>query len=384
MDEETAAKTLTGELVNHQGRLVICDEGHKKKLIEEAKYVYVAGDTVETLFKEYDEYRSKPWRNLTKKGYSKNLVDALETSIPSNANYLFYSMLKVFNGSQIHTTPYSIIGDKEIGSIKHLFYKNSDTKIREAISNLGIEDYFRLYNLYFNSNPNFLDLLVSKKEALGFLNSLQYRSDDYALLSVFSPEEINSLNSRLKALNIDTAFDRAWTTRQKVKDIIDRIEETGCPGDYPNFFKFVFELPYEDQNIEANKIIIQGFSQSLDINLILLREYKGQHFRDYFELLNKEQQIGIFDIVKNTIPQNADYNAFLWEKGFKGVSLDYLKLYREDHTGFIEYFSSRSKEGKKAILEGILECDYMNHKAIEWLDMNEPELIKEAGLSTKK
>lgn len=397
MDKYEATKLLTEKLVEHLGRLTVCDENYQKKLLGETQHAYVVGNYVEAILnRDYNMI----WytKNYGQKGTKGNtLEDVIQESIPKEANYLFASVGKKLNDCRVlvTVTPYSIIGGREIEAIQSLFYKAYNAQIREAIHTLDIKDFFELYNIYSDTTPEeFLKLFFSsfekfKKELLDFLGSLKYDSDDDAMLNQFGDKfGIQELNSQLEKFQVDFIFplERNYIHKTLIDGLASLLQRHNPPTDWEgeSVLKFVFALPYEDQNLEINKLFLQKFSPLLDVNNILLKEYQqGKYFKEYFELLDLDKKKEITRLVKHSEIENKDCNAFLWSQGFKDVGMDYLKLYREDHDVFIEYFNSRSKEGKKAILEEILEYDHMNHKVIEWLDTNEPELIKEAGLSKK-
>ena len=88
----------------------------------------------------------------------------------------------------------------------------------------------------------------------------------------------------------------------------------------------------------------------------------------------------IVDALKH-VPHNPAYDSFLWGKGFKDVDMDYLGLYKKDAEAFIEYFTGKSPEEKKILLEDVFDSDTVNEEVIAWLDENEPELIREVGLN---
>lgn len=60
----------------------------------------------------------------------------------------------------------------------------------------------------------------------------------------------------------------------------------------------------------------------------------------------------------------------------------YVSLYKNDAEKFIRFFRKRqSNKDKKKILEGILECDFVNEEIIKYLDSCWPDLIREVGFS---
>lgn len=60
----------------------------------------------------------------------------------------------------------------------------------------------------------------------------------------------------------------------------------------------------------------------------------------------------------------------------------YVSLYNEDSNKFIRFFKKRKDyKDKKKILEGLLECDFVNEEVIKYLDESWPNLVREVGLS---
>ena len=149
----------------------------------------------------------------------------------------------------------------------------------------------------------------------------------------------------------------------------------------PELTEFVFSLPEEDQNINLNLKILETITNIDTITEILYNKYlDGKNFREYFKIVNKEAQNQAFNALRQIQERNSSYDYFLWDKGFKAVNLDYMNLYKKDSQEFIEYFKSRKPDDKKAILKGIMNCDYTNETATKWLHENEIELLREVSM----
>ena len=147
------------------------------------------------------------------------------------------------------------------------------------------------------------------------------------------------------------------------------------------FYDFAFNLPYEDQNIEANQFILRANSAEMDYIPILTKEYaKGKHFMEYFECLDTEQQKKIIIELKAIPNNNLKYNEFLWEKGFKEVTLNHKELYYSNNEEFIDYFKSKELKTKKAIFKDIMNYDYTNKHVAAWLEKNEHDLMLEVSM----
>jgi len=60
----------------------------------------------------------------------------------------------------------------------------------------------------------------------------------------------------------------------------------------------------------------------------------------------------------------------------------YVNLYKTDSEKFIRFFQKRRNHNdKKKILEGILECDFVNEKVVKYLDEHWSNLVREVGLN---
>ncbi|MDP2908803.1 MAG: hypothetical protein Q8N77_03270 [Nanoarchaeota archaeon] len=399
MDKYQATRILTEKLAEHFGRLVISDEQYKEKLVEGSQHVYVVGNPIDLCLDRDFPVFYYTRKNAKGKEQSTNLEEVIKDSIPSGTNYLFLWMKKLSDCRFFaQVTPYSIIGSKEADAVKKLFYKNDDVGIREAVGTLGIKDFYRLYKAYLNNSKKFYAMLFNgdfenlKKEVVAFSQSLSYDSSEETRLSQFEEKfGIKKLNSDLSMFGVEFTLPSAqqvsWLKKHRVEKLVDMLNKHIPPLDEKNtlnieFLRFVFEMPYEDQNVEVNKFLLKNFSHFLDIDLVMLREYQtGRHFNEYFELLDKDRQEGIVSMVKRSGIKNESYNVFLWSQGFKDIDLDYLKFYKEDATGFIAYFSSRSPEEKKFMIRDVMGCDFVNEEVVKWLNDNETDLVREVGFN---
>lgn len=399
MDKYQATKTLTEKLAGPFGKLVVSDDNSKKSLLAKAEHSYLVGNSLD-IFVE---------RNFPKLTYIKRIDDGSRVEsqkieevvnkiVPPEANYVFLSDKIRLDDCKclVSLTPYALIGNKEVETIKRLFYKDYNANIREAISSLGIKDFFELYNAYFHNNEKFHNVFCNnfenfKTEVLEFLQSRTYDSSNETRLEAFETKfKIDKLNSSLKGFGVNfylpTIKQAAWVKKYEIESLADLLKNHTPPLDKNplnlDFLKFVFEIPYEDQNLEMNKYMLKNFGMFLDLDVVMLKEYSnGKYFKEYFELLNEAKQKDTIHIIKNIKVQNQDCNHFLWMKGSKEIKLDYLKLYKEDAQGFIDYFSNRHEEEQKVILRDIMDCDFINDKVTEWLNQNESELIREVGLN---
>jgi len=399
MEKYKATKTLTERLVKHYGRLIISDEAYKRKLLKETKHAYILSDSLD-VFLDRDFPSIQYVRRIGDSDpvRSKKLEEFIDKMVPAAANYVFLSDKTSLTEYKIlmSITPYAIIGDKESESIRKTFYKTYDADVREAITSLGIKDFFELYHAYLHNNEKFNQLFCNnfekfKEEFLEFLQSRTYDNSNETRLDPFDSKfKIEKLNTRLSEFGIKyiipTIKQASWIKKHEIDLLIDLVK-THTPQIDKNplnieFLRFLFEIPYEDRNLEMNKYMFKNFGKFLDQELILLKEYSnGKYFKEYFELLDAGAQEDIARLVKNVEVQNQDYNHFLWMMGSKDIRLDYLKLYKEEAEGFINYFKERALEEKKVMLKDIMNCDFVNEKVADWLNQNESDLLREVGFN---
>ena len=395
MDKYKATTTLTERLAGHFGKLIISDSSSKEKILADSKYSYPVGNYIDMYLE----------RDLPRVCYRIGLIDGrdirsqkiegvIDKIVSPEANYVFLSD-KVSLGDYkclVSLTPYAIIGPKETEAVKNKFYKDYDINVREAIRTLGIQDFFEMYRHYFDNGSKLKKLLFSfREELLNFLDSREYDVDDETRIDAFERTfGIENLNSNFRKLGVNFFIDprgRNFIKKSAVVTLSKMLKECECQL-FPreqykiDFLKFVFELPYEDQNIEMNKVLFKSFKKDLNTDFILLEEFKqGKYFKEYFELLDKDGQEEIVSLIKESNLKNPEYNAFLWSKGYKNVDLDYLSLYNKCSQGFVEYFQSRSTEEKKMILNDLMDCEFTNNEVVNWLNENEQDLIREVGFN---
>lgn len=416
MDEEKAAKTLTAVLAKNFGIQVVQDQLYKDKIVKNA---FCVVQFSEPFIMGYDQFYMKEpdsegnkYRfgfantDRTRKQYT-NIHHSLQEAVDDEekckgANYFFVGELvqEKDRGAHLFVTPYSIIGKKETQNLRNLFYKNVPVDIVSAMDTLGITDYVDLYRLYHSNSMNngkFLEGYYIYLKLENMLKKLDFeRYDNYIqqsrieMLTRMSIEELNKkLDKNVHPLTLYEPSSRG-EERYAIKQGIERTKnetKTYAPfGKWlyllPDFLNFVFTLPLEDQNVETNKNILKLLAGNVDYIGILSREYfDGKHFQEYFDCLDAEKQEKLVDSLKTLQERNPINDSFLWSKGFKDVGMDYLRLYREDAETFIDYFRSRNPEEKKVIMKDIMECEHVNEKAINWLNENEPDLIREVSFN---
>lgn len=146
-----------------------------------------------------------------------------------------------------------------------------------------------------------------------------------------------------------------------------------------SFFGFIFALPYEEQNIEANKLILHNHYNHIPYRDILAKEYsQGNYFRDYFDSLNYDCKIGVL-LKINSLERNIEHDLFLLKKGYVVEGLDLVAVYKEDGEAFINHFKKLEPDVQRFIIEQIYDEPFENQEVIDWLNENYALLLKEVG-----
>jgi len=415
MDEEKAVKTLTAVLVERLGSQVSQDYMYKEKLVKEAKYVYQFS---EPFIMGYDQFYMKEQdsdgnkyrfgfanTDRTKKqcthvyGSLQEAVDKEEKC--KGANYFFAGELikEKDRAVQFFVTPYSILGKKEMQNLRNLFYKNVPPDIMSAMHTLGITDYTELYKLYSANSiqGEFLEGYHAYLKLENMMTKLDFERHDSNIMRSrietllgMSVEDFNKkLDKNVRPITLYDPYVKGGD-RFATKSSLDYTKNEAktyplfCKwtNKLPDFFNFVFTLPLEDQNVETNKNILKLLAGNIDYVGILAKEYSnGKNFQEYFECLDAENQGKLVDSLKTLSERKPINDSFLWSRGFKDLSLDYLTLYQNKPEDFIDYFKTRTIEEKKVIIKDVMDTDFVNEKVIDWLNQNEPDLIREVGLN---
>lgn len=404
MNEEKAAKTLTKELGDKVGRIFVVESHYKSLLLKNALTAYQIDNPI--MINHDGSYFSGS--NFNRETDIKNVIPYVMSKL--EANYFFMESIPVATGSNYNTysrfavTPYSIIGNKEKLALREIFYKNVPPEITNSMDTLDIKHFVGLYKSYQNKELCCLDTHVNKiledvnalKEFIDKTFDFEYDKDDEVNLSVFEKfGGISSLNDRLARIGVTERIIRhkehtSYVARSVLSKVIKEAHNVigRLKGQYygavsNEFIHFVFfSLQREDQSIDFNKEILKN---SLNLDFVvnaLSKEYaENGNFCEYFDVLDKEAQERVVNTVKNFSNKNTICDSFLWSKGFKDLSLNHLELYKNDSKGFIEYFTRKTLEEKKAILKDVMDCEFTNEGAIDWLNENEQDLIREVGFN---
>ncbi|MDP2909442.1 MAG: hypothetical protein Q8N77_06580 [Nanoarchaeota archaeon] len=388
MEQEKAVRLLTKKLVEASGRAVVFDKSHKDRLIGNANLAYVAG---ESKIVDYEKYGKKYFSQgeYEKKEYSgKSIEDVLKGIVSDEANYLFAS--KPISWGEHHlginVVPYAILGSEERVAIRERFYKCSDVAVREAIGSLKIENFLEIYNIY--STKQFLalykaiDRILQNPEFLSHFvqNPIEHR---HIRVKGFTKEnhDFDLLNSLLKRLDIKCG---AFSDGMDVCTEYTSMLMKGL-SNHSDFFRFVFSLPPEEQDVETNKLLLKMHPSLLDVDTTLLKEYsQGKFFKEYFEVLDGYQKENVLNLLKDCPSRNPEYDSFLFSLGFKDVMnlSDYRLWYETDSKRFIDSFQKEGREKKFAILKDLFVSEAMNQEVCNWLNKNEQDLLREVGFNS--
>ncbi|MBL7100571.1 MAG: hypothetical protein ISS23_01310 [Nanoarchaeota archaeon] len=397
MDKEKATRILTKELGDKIGRSVVFEDSYKDNLVKSASVIYQTGNPI------FAGYHNGQFHTNTG---SKNEIAELLLPFGDSfveANYYFLKDIHIigrepyFPRSRFAVTPYALIGEKEKDDLKKLFYKDVHPATLSAMDVLGIENYVELYGVYRNSDRDFFAILECCR-FIDFILQVKYDTDNEISkreLNEALGKDINSLNAIFRKINISSYLSLSldhpgYIHKKSLLEIVDQLKKKEkyifMNPDYlekdflKGFFGFVFSLPYENQNVEANKGILSVSDDSDLVINVLYKEYsEGEFFEDYFDVLDEDLQKNVVDALKCNDLSNPVYNSFLWKKGFRNLDLDFLDLYKRDASGFIDYFSGKDDEGKKIILGDIMGYDPVNEEVVDWLDENESKLMKEVS-----
>ena len=409
MDKEEAIMVLAKELSSRTKRKPVFEEWLKENLIRNCSAFCQVGEPV--------------FVDLPAEIYSDEDVAVIvaDKVLPQNpcfkhANYFFLTSRHTMGDTRYscsQESPYvvtslALLGNKDEQELKKLFYKDVPDEVSRAMARMDIKNYITLYKSYVNQPPGYSSdsFLEFIKIFLDFASMKKYDSQNERTIRDFDNiGGIDLLNTQLQEIgiknHISTTEYREESTikshpkyvhKKNMDDIVNEIEMefgsgNGIESGYPllsSFYNFVFALPYEEQNIEANKHILNSCQNipGLDYLKIMTDEYsKDKYFQEYFDSLGGEQQQKVVRCLQAAEQErNIAHDSFLWSKGFNEISLDYMQLYKKDASEFIEYFSSKQPKEKKIILKDIMGCDYTNKEVAEWLDENELDLLREVSM----
>ncbi|MBM3199603.1 hypothetical protein FJZ53_01610 [Candidatus Woesearchaeota archaeon] len=387
MDKRKATITLT-EKLNGLGCIsLVTDPAVKSYLLNNAKSVVLdLKKTGRVITHCLDAY----YFDLHK--FTSDTIDTINRdSLPygirdyTNANYFFIEKNPDSSGSRIFATPAAIIGEAEERVLRENFYKNVPETILQALEELQILNFIDAYSIYSSLKPDEAQALklgiyrpFKKKDKIEIGDVIQgSKSGRYYLVDKIRSgggiEGYRFQDATLKTPATGKEDDSLYGEcgSDCIIPVKKRLSDTA-------FFSFVFDLPYEDQNLEANKSLFKELSDS-DSCKILQKEYsQGKHFKEYFSGLSEERQKRIVETIKPLPSQNSFLNSWLFNQGFD-VKMDYLELYKVNTGGFINYFKRSDKALQELIISDLFNYEHVNQEVIGFLERECSQLLREVS-----
>jgi len=384
MDKKTVTLTLTEKLRKIEDVKIVSNPAYQEKLIKDSIACYQTGESERVPYNFYSPLK----KNLKK---TKQKLDSF-------ANYLFLDIVlpDTSEYSSVICSPFAIIGEEEVNTIKQNFYKDVNPDVIYAMDILDIKNFIKIYNHYINFSD---DLFKDFKRAKGFFDTvfnISYDGDGEISPDSFESrfgESFSSFNDLFNKYGVEYLINtkdyrnsnpnHSYIHKNNLFKVAKQVKNNIVNDDnhIVEFFKFVFSLPYEEQNIESNKNFLSNYAgENLIVNKLFKEYSKGKYFCDYFDVLSENMQSIIVKSLKD-VSRNPVLDSFLWKKGFEDVYLDHLNLYKSDADGFIKYFTSREFDEKKVILSDIMDYESINKEVVDWLNQNEQELVREVGLN---
>lgn len=214
-------------------------------------------------------------------------------------------------------------------------------------------------------------LIISKKE------------EEFLLKNFYKdvPEEVSKAAGELRMVLYDKIY--TYYMQGKMERFGDILHSDVRSWDnYSPFLSFVFDLPYEDQNIESNKKILRAFSYN-PVGIVVKEYSEGKHFKEYFENISPFEGKKVVEALKD-LERKPDHDVYLLKKGFVLGEDSAVNLYRQDAQAFINYFRKLGNESRKIIIEKIYEDSFVNQEVVDWLEKSYTDILREVGFSGGK
>ncbi|MBI5148551.1 hypothetical protein HZA33_02635 [Candidatus Pacearchaeota archaeon] len=320
------------------------------------------------------------WINDTGERTENYVFDDGERRIRARGNYVFSD-----EDGRIRTRV-ALIGEKEIRQLREIFYKNVPENIKFALDELNIKTFEGLYSLYKNDIPKFLDgVNKADKEDIVQLDlegQIGYLVVDSSYFYTSNPKELFMFGQRYfdKYLEEKAHSGEKNEYSQRGIKIIKKNPFT------QHFLEFVFRLPEEDKNEQANVEIIKQFSHLINTSDIIFGFYENRRedrkFMDYFEASNEEAKKTLLNMI-NSLQQhefNDEINEQLFKRGYQ-APVKIVRLYEQNPSDFMRYFSKVHTLERKKILDTLFELpkERINPEISRWLSENYAELVEEVG-----
>lgn len=381
MDKRKATLTLT-EKLNGLGYInLVADSVIKAHLLNNAKsgvfdipksgrIRFLTSDNLPPVFLDKDIVKidSLPysWRNY------------------KEANYFFLES----SGSYL-VTPVALIGEIEEKILKENFYKGVPEKMLKAFEVLKIPNFVEHYKNYLSlSKEEDAVLLQNHDVYIPFKEGVKVEVGDIIQgaqsKKYYLVEEVSSDGSvkghKFEDVYLTTPVSNDSHDGCDFKNIIPVKKQV---VDFnPLFLEFVFNLPDEDRNLVADKIVLKNLDSITSCD-VLLKEYsKNKLFKEYFSALKKEAQDKVVEMVKSLPSQDKFLNSWLFSQGFD-VKIDHIELYKKDTKGFITYFKRGSKELQELIVADLFNCEHINKEVIEFLEKEYSHLLRDVSFKNE-
>jgi len=197
------------------------------------------------------------------------------------------------------------------------------------------------------------------------------------------PEEVSEAAEDLEVMLYDKLY--SYYIKGRVDMFGEILHANRNTWDDSPFFDFVFNLPYEEQNIESNKKMLRITPINFDLVGVIVKEYaEGKHFHEYFENISNSEGKKVVEAIKH-LERKPDNDVFLLTKGYVVGEDSAMHLYRQNMPqAFINYFKKLNDESKKLLIEKIYEEPYVNHEVVAWLEKDYTYLLREVGFSGGK
>ncbi len=248
-----------------------------------------------------------------------------------------------------------------------------------------------------------------------------YNGDEYFIIND------NQLSSALDMLDVEGAPGKYLNVFRKLKEKlsyktvdvseqllqVDKISKISrLKGDVCRAIDILAEVGYSLSTFKGKKMLLY---EELDVFRDLAQVDADKFLKTFHKLKEKfkyksiRRSSGEIDCIlaisqisgySNAIDSLAETGYKIKKIGLTSADIEEIKhtsdrlwkealedftpcLYKNSPVEFIEYFKGLGVEDKKVVIKSIFNCNeiFNDHGVVTWLDENEPELIREVGLS---
>lgn len=388
MDKRKATLTLT-EKLNELGYIsLVTDLAIKSYLLNNAKSVVLdlkkAGRVIthrlESYYSDISDFESET--------ISRSRIPTCLSGYTA-ANYFFTERHHDPSGSRYFVTPAAIIGEAEEQVLREKLYKNVPEEVVKAFEVLQVPNFIETYKNYLLlSKEQDVTLVKDNCVYVPFEDSMQVEIGDIVQgaqsKNYYVVEEMEKSGGikghRFEDAALTVPSNNGLTgdcSRDKMIKIKKRIMIFN-----PSFLEFVFNLPDEDKNLIADKVILKSID-SVSACDVLIKEYsRNKVFKPYFSALSKDVQEKAVEKIRSLHKQDMPLNSWLFSHGFD-VKMSHLELYKNDTQAFITYFKRSEKYEKEVIISDLFNCEHVNKEVIEFLEKEYPELLRDVSFKNE-